>query len=151
MHRLVMSGFYGWTDPGEPDPRAQMGVLHTWKLDLRNRSLVLIVQSRVQPDWSELPHAALADEIAVLPVDMTVREGAVYTFRTVVNPTRQRGAAQDAHAPRRRLADTTPTTPASGSPRGCNPMARHASVLRASDALGRTDRRTRWPYGCSPS
>ncbi|RKT09510.1 CRISPR-associated Cse3 family protein [Streptomyces sp. 1114.5] len=109
MHRLVMSGFYGWTEPGEPDPRAQMGILNTWTLDLKNNSLVLIVQSRVQPDWSSIPRAALADRIALLQVDTTVRTGATYGFRIIVNPTRDRQTPTgDGTLVRKRLSDTTP-------------------------------------------
>ncbi|WP_316528119.1 type I-E CRISPR-associated protein Cas6/Cse3/CasE [Kitasatospora brasiliensis] len=109
MHRLVMSGFYGWTEPGEDDPRAQMGILNTWTLDLKNNSLVVIVQSRVQPDWSSIPRAALADKIALLQVDTTVRAGATYGFRIVVNPTRDRQTrAEDGTLVRKRLSDTTP-------------------------------------------
>ncbi|WP_079184325.1 type I-E CRISPR-associated protein Cas6/Cse3/CasE [Streptomyces uncialis] len=108
MHRLVMSGFNGWITPGEPDPRAQMGILHAWTLDLRNNRLVLIVQSRVQSDWSFIPRAALTDGITTLPIDMAVRTGETYTFRIVVNPTRQRGAREHDHAPRKRLSDSTP-------------------------------------------
>ncbi|MET8630032.1 type I-E CRISPR-associated protein Cas6/Cse3/CasE [Kitasatospora sp. NPDC004669] len=88
MNRLVMSGFHGWTEPGEAGPRAQMGILNTWTLDLKNNSLVLIVQSRLQPDWSSILRAVLADEIARLQVDTTVCTGARYGFRIVVNPTR---------------------------------------------------------------
>ncbi|MFE4512948.1 type I-E CRISPR-associated protein Cas6/Cse3/CasE [Kitasatospora sp. NPDC056783] len=109
MHRLVMSGFYGWTEPGEADPRAQMGILNTWTLDLRNNSLVVIVQSRVQPDWSSIPRSALADRIALLQVDTTVRTGATYGFRIVVNPTRDRQTRTgDGALVRKRLSDTTP-------------------------------------------
>ncbi len=108
MHRLVMSGFNGWITPNEPDPRAQMGILHVWTLDLKNNTLVLIVQSRVQPDWSFVPRAALTDGITTLPVDMTVRTGDAYAFRIVVNPTRQRGTREHDRAPRKRLSDTTP-------------------------------------------
>ncbi|MEU3567813.1 type I-E CRISPR-associated protein Cas6/Cse3/CasE [Kitasatospora sp. NPDC036755] len=109
MHRLVMSGFYGWTEPGETDPRAQMGILNTWTLDLKNNSLVVIVQSRVQPDWSSIPRAALADRIALLQVDTTVRTGATYGFRIVVNPTRDRQTrADDGSLVRKRLSDTSP-------------------------------------------
>ncbi|MFJ6620789.1 type I-E CRISPR-associated protein Cas6/Cse3/CasE [Kitasatospora sp. NPDC091335] len=109
MHRLVMSGFYGWTEPGEADPRAQMGILNTWTLDLRTNSLVVIVQSRVQPDWSAIPRAALADRIALLQVDTTVRTGAAFGFRIVVNPTRDRQTrAGDGTLARKRLSDTTP-------------------------------------------
>jgi CRISPR system Cascade subunit CasE len=112
MHRTVMSGFYGWTEPGSRDHRAQMGVLSLWTLDLRNRTLLLVVQSQVQPDWSSIPSGALTDGIVTLPVDMPIRAGDEFTFRTVVNPTRDREIWKDTpqgrERARLRLADTTP-------------------------------------------
>jgi len=112
MHRLVMSGFYGWTDPTEKDPRALMGILNTWTLDLRESRLVVVVQSRVQPDWSRIPRAALADRIETMHIDMAIKVGATYSFRVVVNPARDRDVIRDTpegskivHA---RYADTTP-------------------------------------------
>lgn len=112
MHRLVMSGFYGWTERTEKDPRALMGVLDTWTLDLRTSQLVIVVQSRVQPDWSQIPRAAFAQDVTVLPIDLTIKAGATYAFRTVVNPVRERDAIRDTpQGPQQihtRLADTTP-------------------------------------------
>ena len=99
MHRLVMSGFYGWVQPTEKDPRALLGILSTWSLDLRENRLVLVVQSRVQADWSRIPGAALRGEIATLPVDMPIALGATFTFRTIVNPVRERDVVKDT-APR---------------------------------------------------
>lgn len=112
MHRLVMSGFYGWTERTEKDPRALMGVLDTWTLDLRTSRLVIVVQSRVQPDWSRIPHAAFAQNVTVLPIDLTITAGTTYAFRTVVNPVRERDAIKETpQGPQQihtRLADTTP-------------------------------------------
>ncbi|MFE7129137.1 type I-E CRISPR-associated protein Cas6/Cse3/CasE [Streptomyces sp. NPDC057617] len=112
MHRTVMSGFHGWTEPNSSDARAQMGVLNVWDIDLRADRLVLVVQSRVQPDWSAVPSAALAEDIVTLPVDLSVRAGDTFTFRTVLNPARDRQSWQNTpEGPRfvtRRLADTTP-------------------------------------------
>ncbi|MET8679988.1 type I-E CRISPR-associated protein Cas6/Cse3/CasE [Streptomyces sp. NPDC004647] len=112
MHRTVMCGFYGWVDTDQPDPRAQLGVLSTWSLDLKNNALVLVVQSRVAPDWSNIPHAAHRREPKALTVDMTIREGDTYAFRTVVNPTSNRPAptaANDGKRARgRRIPHATP-------------------------------------------
>jgi CRISPR system Cascade subunit CasE len=112
MHRLVMSGFYGWTEPTEKDPRALMGILDTWRLDLRESQLVIVIQSRVQPDWSRIPRGALTQNVTTLHVDLRIALGANYTFRTVVNPVRERDAVKDTpNGPQRihtRLADTTP-------------------------------------------
>ncbi|MFF6906058.1 type I-E CRISPR-associated protein Cas6/Cse3/CasE [Streptomyces sp. NPDC012389] len=86
MHRTVMSGFPGWVDDGSPDPRAQMGILSTWTVDLRQARLNLVVQSSLPADWSGIPRAALAERPEPLTVDRTFRFGDRVTFRTVVNP-----------------------------------------------------------------
>nr|WTB08258.1 type I-E CRISPR-associated protein Cas6/Cse3/CasE [Streptomyces antimycoticus] len=112
MHRTVMSGFYGWVEPDGPEPRAQMGILNLWSLDLRSNKLLIVVQSRVQPDWSSIPSKALLEDIAVLPIDMHIQQGETFTFRTVVNPARERQVwketPQGRQLTRQRLADTTP-------------------------------------------
>ncbi|GGV13922.1 type I-E CRISPR-associated protein Cas6/Cse3/CasE [Streptomyces spectabilis] len=88
MHRTVMSGFQGWgVAEGSRDARAQMGVLSTWTLDLKEAALVLVVQSRVPADWGHVPRAALRDEPYLITVDRTFRVGDAVVFRTVVNPT----------------------------------------------------------------
>ncbi|MEW5355803.1 type I-E CRISPR-associated protein Cas6/Cse3/CasE [Streptomyces sp. 16-176A] len=86
MHRTVMSGFLGWLDDGGPGPRAQMGILSTWTVDLRQARLNLVVQSSLPADWSRIPRAALAEEPELLTVDRTFRTGDQVAFRTVVNP-----------------------------------------------------------------
>ncbi|MEU9917831.1 type I-E CRISPR-associated protein Cas6/Cse3/CasE [Streptomyces sp. NPDC051001] len=88
MHRTVMSGFIGWVDDGSQDARAQMGVLSTWTVDLRQARLNLVVQSSVPADWTNVPRAALAEAPQTLTVDRTFRPGDRVDFRTVVNPVR---------------------------------------------------------------
>ncbi|MCX0245012.1 type I-E CRISPR-associated protein Cas6/Cse3/CasE [Streptomyces drozdowiczii] len=88
MHRTVMSGFPGWVDDGSPDPRAQMSVLSTWTVDLRQARLSLVVQSSVPADWTGLPSAALAEAPHTLTLDRTFRPGDRVDFRTIVNPVR---------------------------------------------------------------
>jgi len=111
MHRIVMSGFYGWTVPGDPDPRAQMGILNTWSLDLRTNDLLLIVQSRIQPDWTAIPKDALIDEVTSLSVDQRVKQGDVFSFRAVLNPLRDREVVvttpRGREVQRKRVADNT--------------------------------------------
>ena len=111
MHRTVMSGFYGWVEDGAPDPRAQLGVLSTWSLDLKHNALVLVVQSRVAPDWSNIPSAALTSAATSLTVDMTIREGDSYTFRTVIHPTRTQASPATGNGPRSRGRRTSHTHP----------------------------------------
>ncbi|MFF8247470.1 type I-E CRISPR-associated protein Cas6/Cse3/CasE [Streptomyces griseus] len=86
MHRTVMSGFPGWVDDGSPDPRAQMGILSTWTVDLQQARLNLVVQSSLPADWGRIPRAALAERPEALTIDRTFRFGDRVTFRTVVNP-----------------------------------------------------------------
>ncbi|MFE0422216.1 type I-E CRISPR-associated protein Cas6/Cse3/CasE [Streptomyces sp. NPDC058953] len=88
MHRTVMSGFPGWVDDGSPDPRAQMGILSTWTVELRQARLNLVVQSSLPADWSGIPCAALAEKPEPLTVDRTFHFGDRVAFRTVVNPVR---------------------------------------------------------------
>ena len=87
MHRTVMSGFQGWVDNGVTDARAQMGVLSTWTLNLKEASLVLVVQSKVAANWGHLPKGTLREQPYALTVDRTLRLGDTVSFRAVVNPT----------------------------------------------------------------
>ncbi|MFE3029652.1 type I-E CRISPR-associated protein Cas6/Cse3/CasE [Nocardia tengchongensis] len=113
MHRLVMKGFLGWVDDGAPDARAQMGVLHTSNVDLKNQQLTLVVQSKVPPDWSRVDKRQLISEPQILKLDQNIDTGQRFRFRTVINPARM----SDRHLPpdartaprqdRKRLADTT--------------------------------------------
>ncbi|MFJ8334403.1 type I-E CRISPR-associated protein Cas6/Cse3/CasE [Streptomyces sp. NPDC094437] len=86
MHRTVMSGFQGWVDDGSRDARAQLGVLSTWTLDLKEAVLVLVVQSRVAGDWGRVPNGALREAPRLITVDRTFRTGDTVGFRAVVNP-----------------------------------------------------------------
>ncbi|MEV6122289.1 type I-E CRISPR-associated protein Cas6/Cse3/CasE [Streptomyces sp. NPDC052077] len=88
MHRTVMCGFPGWVDDGSPDPRARMGILSTWTVDLARQRLTLVVQASLPADWTALPRAALAEPPETLTVDRTFRAGDRVAFRTVVNPVR---------------------------------------------------------------
>ncbi|MFE2728564.1 type I-E CRISPR-associated protein Cas6/Cse3/CasE [Kitasatospora sp. NPDC059327] len=91
MHRLVMSGFRGWVEDGQPDARAQMGILSTWNVDLKTNTLLLVVQSKITPDWSLIPRDALTTRIETIGVDQPLRKGDEFTFRTVVNALVARG------------------------------------------------------------
>ncbi|MEZ0076307.1 type I-E CRISPR-associated protein Cas6/Cse3/CasE [Planotetraspora sp. GP83] len=116
MHRLIMSGFYGWLENGSNDARAQLQVLYTANADLKAGKLTVVVQSRVQPDWSKIPSAALAESPAALLIDQKIETGQQYRFRAVVNPTRMSDRHQrpgteprpDGKRELKRLADTTP-------------------------------------------
>jgi CRISPR system Cascade subunit CasE len=100
LHKMVMSGFYGWVAEGEPNPRAQLRVLHAARVDLSDDLLTIIAQSRVQPDWDRLAKAALRSRPQLRKVEHQIDTGQQYTFRTIVHPTRDFG-------PRRRRRDLT--------------------------------------------
>jgi CRISPR system Cascade subunit CasE len=110
MHRTVMSGFLNWVADGDPDARAQMGVLSTWSIDLRAAVLVLVVQSRVPGDWANIPRGVLTEKPRVITVDRTFRAGDALEFRAVVNPTRSRpsGPPAPGRSRGRRTAHTRP-------------------------------------------
>lgn len=100
LHKMVMSGFYGWVAAGEPNPRAQLRVLHAARVDLAADLLTIVVQSRVQPDWDRLARAALRARPRTVQVEYAIETGQRYSFRTVIHPTRDAG-------PRRRRRDLT--------------------------------------------
>lgn len=100
LHKMVMSGFYGWVAEGEPNPRAQLRVLHAARADLAEDLLTIVVQSRVQPDWDRLARAALRTRPQLLRIERQIEAGRRYAFRTIVHPTRDSG-------PKRRRRDLT--------------------------------------------
>ncbi|MFF4991541.1 type I-E CRISPR-associated protein Cas6/Cse3/CasE [Streptosporangium saharense] len=114
MHRLVMSGFHGWVEDGAKDARAQLQVLHTANADLKQGTLTVVVQSRVQPDWSRIPSAALQAKPDIIIVEQEIKAGQRYRFRSVVNPARMSGrhlrpgSSSTENRQLKRLADTTP-------------------------------------------
>jgi len=100
LHKMVMSGFYGWVAEGEANPRSQLRVLHAARVDLSDDLLTIVVQSRVQPDWNRLARAALRSRPRSLSVEHHIETGQEYSFRTIVHPTRDSG-------PNRRRRDLT--------------------------------------------
>ncbi|MEV0783686.1 type I-E CRISPR-associated protein Cas6/Cse3/CasE [Streptomyces sp. NPDC050423] len=139
-----MSGFPGWVDDGSPDPRAQMGILSTWTVDLKQACLNLVVRSSVPADWSGVPRAALADRPEVLTVDRTFRSGDRGDFRTVVNPMRNlRPAPGSPHrTPGVRVPHTRPEHVKKrtlGLSHGCGP-SRRAHGRRAPRAARAAER-----------
>ncbi|MFI2241116.1 type I-E CRISPR-associated protein Cas6/Cse3/CasE [Streptomyces chrestomyceticus] len=88
MHRTVMSAFRHWIPDGTPNPRAQMGVLHTHATNLNTNRLTLIVQSRVPGDWTALPRNALTAPPDTRTITLHITPGQRHRFRTVINPAR---------------------------------------------------------------
>jgi CRISPR system Cascade subunit CasE len=92
LHRTVMSGFP--QVPQGMDARAYYSVLY--RLESRkNNELSLLVQSRVCPDWSQLPQGYLAADTisenpACKPLEgflARIKDGAYLMFRLLANPT----------------------------------------------------------------
>ncbi|WP_280694803.1 type I-E CRISPR-associated protein Cas6/Cse3/CasE [Kitasatospora sp. GAS204B] len=108
MHRLVMSGFRGWVADGQRDARAQMGVLSTWSVDLKTDTLLIVVQSRITPNWTTIPKTALRAPVTTQAIDQRIHEGDTYTFRTVICPTSTRRDAKTGQSTRKRLPHTQP-------------------------------------------
>lgn len=90
MHKTVMTGFRNWVEDGADNAREQVGVLSTWSVDLKSKTLLLIVQSAVAPDWSAIPSSQLNAPVKTTTVDMTIRAGDLYEARTVVSARRIR-------------------------------------------------------------
>ncbi|MFJ2227008.1 type I-E CRISPR-associated protein Cas6/Cse3/CasE [Streptomyces halstedii] len=142
MHRTVMSGFRGWVDDGSRDARAQMGVLSTWTLNLREARLSLVVQSLVPGDWSRLPRAALAGEPETLTLDRTFGVGDTVDFRTVVNPVYSRPPAPGSLEKTRgtRVAHTRPDHVKSWFTRRLQPSGEPATAPDGVTRLGADSR-----------
>ncbi|MFI8456991.1 type I-E CRISPR-associated protein Cas6/Cse3/CasE [Kitasatospora sp. NPDC085464] len=85
LSRTVMSGFTGWSH-GHRGLRSSLQVLSDWTVDLDANLLRLVVQSRVAPDWTNIPRRALAEGPAVRTVSHRFVEGDVFAFRTVIQP-----------------------------------------------------------------
>lgn len=115
MHRLVMNGFLGWVEDGASDARAQLQALYTTNTDLKTSTVTVVVQARVQPDWSRIPAAALQEAPTTLMVSQKIEVGQRYRFRAVINPVRMSArhlSPSERHdsdkRELKRLADTTP-------------------------------------------
>ncbi|MEV6973739.1 type I-E CRISPR-associated protein Cas6/Cse3/CasE [Kitasatospora sp. NPDC093806] len=108
MHRLVMSGFRGWVEDGQRDARAQLGVLSTWSVDLRGNTLLVVVQSKVGPDWSHLPGEALTAKVETLGVDQPLRTGDRFGFRAVLAPLTARRDLKNPERGTRKLPQARP-------------------------------------------
>lgn len=141
MHRNVMSGFYGWVEDGQPDARAQMGVLSTWSVDLKAGVLVLIVQARVPADWSRVPADALKEKPRTLTVDRILKAGDVVSFRTVVNPTKTISPGKEAVQKKirgKRIPHTTAQHAKDWFTRRLQPLGEPASSANGVTRIGAT-------------
>ncbi|MGW4380930.1 type I-E CRISPR-associated protein Cas6/Cse3/CasE [Kitasatospora sp. NPDC004531] len=85
LSRAVMSGFTGWGS-GRSSMRSSLRVLSDWTADLDANLLRMIVQSRVAPDWTNIPSRAMVERPVVRIVSRRFVEGDVFAFRAVVQP-----------------------------------------------------------------
>lgn len=95
FHRTIMAAFPEYEGPD--GARERFGVLHRLDKDRRRGLLVLLVQSLIPPDWSNLPTDYLLpdpdmENPAIKPVDQVYRAlapGQVVSFRLRANPCRK--------------------------------------------------------------
>lgn len=93
LHRTIMRAFPHVIDP-EMEARAYFEVLHRLEFEKAGGRILLYVQSRVEPDWSQLESGYLhpEEDQRVKPVGEAyagLRAGRVVRFRLRANPTRK--------------------------------------------------------------
>lgn len=97
MHRTILSAFPPKTE-STGQARLEFGILYRVETDARNSRIQLLVQSQLQPDWSNLPKDYLAEDFAILDnpamkrVDHSYQSlmlGQRLRFRLHANPTRR--------------------------------------------------------------
>ncbi|MBI3654265.1 MAG: type I-E CRISPR-associated protein Cas6/Cse3/CasE [Acidobacteria bacterium] len=96
LHCLILKAFPK-IESADQKAREEFGVLYRIEISSQRNKLSLLVQSRVQPDWSRLPDDFLqadADELnpSCKPVEgifKEVKEGCHLRFRLRANPTRR--------------------------------------------------------------
>lgn len=95
LHRRIMGAF---PIVPEQDARAHLGVLYRLDTHPRTGELILLVQSRIAPDWADLPAEYLRDTGGDPPnpaskqIDAaygTLTAGTRLAFRLLANPTRR--------------------------------------------------------------
>ncbi len=89
LHTTLMRAFP--TLPGEPNPRAAVGLLYRVEPS-REARVCILAQSVTQPDWSRLPVWCTEDETKpVVALYDRIAAGQTLTFRLRANPTKQTG------------------------------------------------------------
>jgi CRISPR system Cascade subunit CasE len=88
MHRLTMSMFKNWVPDGTEGPRAKIGLLWRYDVDLDTGTVSLRMQSKVAPDLSGLPRGATIGEPQTFSATLTVEHGTKWRYDMIVNPTR---------------------------------------------------------------
>jgi CRISPR system Cascade subunit CasE len=89
LHATLMQAFP--TLPGEPSPRAAVGLLYRIEPS-REVRVCILAQSVTEPDWSRLPPWCAQDEIKpVAALYDQIATSQVLTFRLRANPTKYTG------------------------------------------------------------
>jgi CRISPR system Cascade subunit CasE len=89
LHTTLMRAFP--TLPGEPNPRAAVGLLYRVEPS-REARVCILAQSVTEPDWSRLPAWCMEDETKpVATLYDRIAAGQTLTFRLRANPTKQTG------------------------------------------------------------
>jgi CRISPR system Cascade subunit CasE len=96
LHCLILKAFPK-LESGDTKAREEFGVLYRIEISNQRNKLSLLVQSRVQPDWSRLPDGFLqtdSDELnpsckSVEGVFQELKDGMSLRFRLRANPTRR--------------------------------------------------------------
>jgi CRISPR system Cascade subunit CasE len=90
LHRTLARGF---PTPSGTDYRAEHGVLFRLEPSAYGAAgAVVLVQSRTQPDWHQLPETYLlngAEPAQTKPLPITFTNGQTLAFRLVANPTKK--------------------------------------------------------------
>lgn len=89
LHTTLMRAFP--TLPGEPNPRAAVGLLYRVEPS-REARVCILAQSVTEPDWSRLPAWCAEDETKpVATLYDRITAGQILTFRLRANPTKYTG------------------------------------------------------------
>ncbi len=89
LHTILMRAFP--TLPGEPNPRAAVGLLYRVEPP-REARVRILAQSVTEPDWSRLPPWCAEDETKpVVALYDRIAAGQTLTFRLRANPTKSTG------------------------------------------------------------
>lgn len=101
LHRTLLSAFpqAAYMEPGEPGARREFGLLYRLEEDRRTGVALILVQSRDEPDWSQLPAGYLATFTrstnpsckAVAERYTAIADSQVLRFRLRANPTKRCG------------------------------------------------------------
>lgn len=92
LHRTIMQAFPQMPEETNVSPRQHFGVLHRVETHPRRDEIGIIVQSRAEPDWSQIEMAFFNAWPRCKPIDRTldsIEDGQLLAFRLRANPTKR--------------------------------------------------------------